>query len=378
MREKPKVAFFYFFLAAGGVERSFIQIANHWSEKVLVEFMVMERSGAFLPKLSPRVKLHSFDLIPHRLIHHFWLIIKMAKHFREAGYTHVITGMPASNLTVIIAKILSFKKMKVIISEHGSTGEWLKVRKKNMAVKALVGVLVLAFYRVADGIIAVSHGIKDELARFALLDMRRIKVIYNPFTPAKVSSSAGGTIHPWFKAGKKTPVIVAIGRLERVKDFPTLLSAFAELRRSLPARLIILGEGAERARLEARIEALGLQDAVALPGFKPNAQDFLARADLFVQSSLTEGLPTVLLEALSQGTQVVTTDNGSGTREILRDGKLGSIVPVGDAGALSRAMKASLTHAFHVPKATLKKGIKAFSAAKAFDAYERLCFGHAL
>jgi glycosyltransferase involved in cell wall biosynthesis len=103
-------------------------------------------------------------------------------------------------------------------------------------------------------------------------------------------------------------------------------------------RLIILGEGEERRRLEAMIDAMGLAGDVDLRGFVENPYAYMSRADAFVLSSRWEGLPTVLIEALACGCPVVATDCPSGPREILQGGEYGALVPVGDAAALCDAM----------------------------------------
>ena len=114
------------------------------------------------------------------------------------------------------------------------------------------------------------------------------------------------------------------------------------MRRRRPARLIILGEGEDRPALEALAGELGVAEDVALPGFCANALAYMARSAVFVLSSRWEGLPTVLIEALAAGTRVVSTDCPSGPREILEDGRLGALVPVGDAPALAGAIADTL------------------------------------
>jgi glycosyltransferase involved in cell wall biosynthesis len=101
---------------------------------------------------------------------------------------------------------------------------------------------------------------------------------------------------------------------------------------------MILGDGEDRAALTALASELGVAQDVALPGFQENAAGYMARSAVFVLSSGWEGLPTVLIEALATGTRVVSTDCPSGPREILQDGRLGALVPVGDVAALARAM----------------------------------------
>jgi glycosyltransferase involved in cell wall biosynthesis len=126
------------------------------------------------------------------------------------------------------------------------------------------------------------------------------------------------------------PVVLAVGRLSHVKDFGTLIRAFALVRREHLARLVILGEGPKRKRLEALVRKLGLENDVRLPGFVKNPYAYMARARLLVVSSLTETGPNVLIEALACGIPVVATDCDYGPREILQGRWFGSLVPVRD------------------------------------------------
>jgi glycosyltransferase involved in cell wall biosynthesis len=198
--------------------------------------------------------------------------------------------------------------------------------------------LLRTFYPWASCVVAVSHGAADDLARTSGLPRNRVRVVYNPvITPSIMALARQKPDHPWFAPGQP-PVILGVGRLTKQKDFPTLIRAFAEVRRRRPARLIILGEGEDRPLLESLVGELGLSDAVALPGFRENAMAYMAGSALFVLSSAWEGLPTVLIEALAAGTRVVSTDCPSGPREILQEGRLGVLVPVGDVAALAEAM----------------------------------------
>jgi len=148
-----------------------------------------------------------------------------------------------------------------------------------------------------------------------------------------------------------------------------LIRAFAEVRRQRPARLIILGEGEERAELEALIGQLGVAADVSLPGFRDNAMAYMAKSAVFVLSSAWEGLPTVLIEALAAGTRVVSTDCPSGPREILQGGRLGALVPVGDAPALAIAIAATLDRSVD---AVPTEALKPFTRDAAVDHYLQL------
>ena len=137
-------------------------------------------------------------------------------------------------------------------------------------------------------------------------------------------------------------MVLAAGRLATEKDYPTLLRAFAEVARSRPARLVILGQGPERESLLELATWLGIEDRFDLPGFDVNPFRYMARASVFVLSSRYEGFPNVLAQAMACGTPVVSTDCRSGPSEMLEDGRWGRLVPVGDWRAMARAIEGTL------------------------------------
>ena len=195
-----------------------------------------------------------------------------------------------------------------------------------------------------DGIIAVSRGVAEDVAQLIGCPLDRIRVAPNPtVTPELAQLAAEPLAHRWFGPGAP-PVILGVGRLMPQKDFPTLIRAFAALRAERDCRLILLGEGPERGRLEALVADLGLGDVVELPGFVLNPYAYMARAAVFVLSSLFEGLPNALTEALAVGTPLVSTDCPNGPREILDGGRYGRLVPVGDSAALTQAIRQTLAH----------------------------------
>jgi glycosyltransferase involved in cell wall biosynthesis len=194
-------------------------------------------------------------------------------------------------------------------------------------------------YPRADAIVCVSAGVAEDLRRYLTLPAGRITIIHNPIQILAEEPSA--RLHPWL-GDRGQPVILGAGRLSRQKDFMTLLHAFALLS-DLPAhRLMIIGEGPERAHLEREAVRLGIAERVTLPGFVTNPRACMAASSLFVLSSAWEGFGNVLVEAMAVGTPVVSTDCPSGPREILQDGALGPLVPVGDAPALARAIRQAL------------------------------------
>lgn len=200
--------------------------------------------------------------------------------------------------------------------------------------------LVPRFYARAQVIIAVATEVADNLSSLGI--ETPVEVIPNAVEIAFASERAQEAAdHPWLE-GRDRPTVIQVGRLVAKKDQLTLLEAFARVIRKRPAHLLIYGEGPMRRTLERRIAALGLSDCVALPGHTSNPFAAIARADLFVLSSISEGMPSALIEALACGTPAVSTDCPSGPAEILENGKVGPLVEVGNAAALAQAMLETL------------------------------------
>lgn len=195
------------------------------------------------------------------------------------------------------------------------------------------------WYPKADAVIVPSQGLAEEMRKKVAVMPERLHFIENPIVTPELSAMADEPVDdPWLRE-KRSPVILAVGSLEPRKDFATLLRAFARLRNRIPCRLIILGEGGERRRLEALAKELDVNGGLRLPGYELNPYRYMRRADAFVLSSRREGSGAVLVEALACGTPVVATDCPVGPAEILRDGEIGPLVAVGDEVALASAIE---------------------------------------
>ena len=137
-------------------------------------------------------------------------------------------------------------------------------------------------------------------------------------------------------------MVLSAARLAVQKDLGTMLRAFARVRARRAVRLVILGEGGERARLEDLARRLGVAEDVAMPGHVANPLAYMARAAVFALSSIYEGFGNVLVEALACGRPIVSTDCPGGPREVLDDGRYGRLVAVGDDAAFAAALEQAL------------------------------------
>jgi glycosyltransferase involved in cell wall biosynthesis len=330
------IAFFLPSVRGGGAQRVVVNLVQGIVERGLaVDVVLAVAEGVFLEQLPPAVRV--IDLRARRLLSS---LVPLTRYLSRERPRALISSLSHANLVALWAAKLARRGTPVVVTVHNTMSQ--STRQPGRMGGGLEPSLLRAFYPWASRIVAVSGGAADDLARTSGLPRGTVQVVYNPvITPELLALARQVPDHPCFTPGQPT-VILGVGRLTRQKDFPTLIRAFAVLRRRRSARLVILGEGEERAHLEALAEELGVAEDVSLPGFRENAMAYMARAGLFVLSSEWEGLPTVLIEALAAGAQVVSTDCPSGPREILQEGRLGALVPVGDVAALADAMLRAL------------------------------------
>ena len=298
----------------------------------------------------------------------------LVRYLRQERPQVLLSAMTDLNLVALWARRLARVPTELVISEHITLSQSLQsvTNRKKWRYRFLPP-LVARTYPWADAIIAVSAGMADDLSTVAEIPRERILTIYNPVvTPDLEEKSRAMCDHPWFAPGSP-PVLLAVGRLTAQKDFPTLLRAFVRVQRVRPVRLLLLGEGEDRTKLEALVRELGVAADVALPGFVLNPFPYMARAAVLVLSSLYEGLPTVVIEALACGCPVVSTDCPSGPAEILEGGRYGALVPVGDDAALAEAITATLD----VPRDRnrLRERAALFSADAKAEQYLRVLLG---
>ena len=197
-------------------------------------------------------------------------------------------------------------------------------------------------YRLTDAIVTTSKGVADDLVSHFGVAPARIRVVHNPVDVTAVTAAAREPLEPAHERAWSRPVIVAAGRLADAKNYPLLIDALAHLRRTVQARLFILGQGEREPALREQIARLGLGDAVVLCGFQSNPWKYISRADVFVLSSRYEGFGNVLVEAMACGVPVVATAS-PGTREIVTDGSDGLLVDRHEPAALAAALERMLT-----------------------------------
>jgi glycosyltransferase involved in cell wall biosynthesis len=313
-----------------------------------------------------------------------WTDLPAGARVVDLGASHVSTSLPALvrylrrnrpaallsdkdkvNRTALLARRLAGVDTRVAI--RVGTTVTTNLERRGWWARYSEYASIRLFYRFADAIITPSKGAAEDLAAIAGLPVNRVTVIPNPVLNETMQRKADQPIdHPWF-AGDGPPVILGVGELCARKDFSTLLRAFAKLRSARPCRLVIVGRGRQREALLSLAHHLGVAEDVDLLGFLDNPYPYMRKADLFALTSKCEGLPVVLIEALALGTPAVATDCPSGPREILRDGRYGPLVAVGDVEALAEQLMATLDHP--LSRETLLQAALPYAATSSAQAY---------
>lgn len=331
MPNHPPIAIYLPYFDNGGVERMLVNLAlGMASLGQQVQFIVCKSSRPYLATLSGHAELIELgEGGPSELIE------RTATYLRNAQPCVLLTAKEPDIALASAALVKSGISCRLYI--RAVTNHLQRLRYTNFIRRWYELRNIRHLYRKADGIVAVSNGVADDVRHIVGKHCPSITTARNPvITDDLFRRAQSMPSHPWFDGD--IPIILGIGRFSRAKNFPLLLEAFAQVRQQRPCRLILLGKGRQQGRLEQLSARLGVAQDVDMPGYVENPYPYLRHASLFVLSSLWEGSPNVLTEALALGCPVVATDCPSGPREILQDGKFGSLVPMNDATALAQAM----------------------------------------
>jgi glycosyltransferase involved in cell wall biosynthesis len=370
MSRAPDASFFIPNLSMGGAQRVTLNIANGLAERGFnVDLLIAYPDGELRSELDENVELVNLDVplvpgvgllagVPH-----------VRSYFRRAKPDVFISTMTFVNVVTLLSTFKDADDTRIVLAEHDTFGmpHGTKVRLTQFLARYL--------YPRADQVIAVSEGVAQSVVAGTRITASAVSVIHNPIDVEAIRDEAAAPVdHPWLNADELS-VILGVGRMARQKDFPTLIHAMDRLRSQRGnVRLIIAGEGAALDELRELVTRLELDDVVDLPGYVENVYAYLGHADVFALSSIREGLPTVLIEALACGTPVVSTDCPSGPREILDDGAFGPLVPVGDPQALAVALEETLSDP--LPPSTLRSRSDDFAPEVAIDNYAALIDGY--
>ncbi len=354
------VAVFLTSMRIGGAQRVARNLCSGLVENGhSVDLVLVEAEGELLEELPPEVSVVGLDASRVTTS-----ALPLRRYLRAREPDVLYAMMTEINVAAIAARRLARVGTRLVVSEHNTPSASTDGIKDRLALR-----LAALAYPHADRTVAVSHGVREDLRRFVDVDAT---VIYNPVDVERIRRRAAEPLdHDWF-ADPSLRVVTSAGRHVPQKGFDTLLRAFAALGDD-DARLVLLGEGEQRASLRRLADELGVGERVAFPGFVDNPFAYMGRADAFVLSSWYEGFGNVLIEAMATGCPVVSTDCPSGPSEILENGTYGPLVPVKDPDRMAEAIGEVLREP--PDPDVLSERADDFSIPAVTAAYEDVLFG---
>ena len=400
-RGPARLTFFLDHLRGGGLQKVWVTLAGALASRGHeVDLAVCEPDGPLRDELHERVRLVglprsprwqataaaarliratavsvAYPVLAHRLSATFPFLPGLAGHLRARRPDAALAASPYMNIEAGLARRLAGVSSRLIVSEH------IHLTPEHALSRGWSGRLLPALLRMAydeaSAVVAVSHGVAADMARRTGISGARIRTIYNPIVPPDLEARARAPLdHPWFAPGAP-PVVLGAGRLGAAKDFPTLLRATALALQHRRVHLVIIGDASSpdktakrQAELMRLADELGIAGALSLPGYVPNPFAYMARAAVFVLSSIHEGFGNVVAEALACGCPVVSTDCPSGPAEILDDGRFGALVPVRDPNAMADAILRTIDSP--PERAVLTARAEMFTIARSVDQWAAL------
>ena len=286
----------------------------------------------------------------------------------------VSSFMLKSNRVAIFTKLFFAPQLRVVLNVHESMSQHLKYDYICPLERGLHAWLSRLIFLKADLIIAVAEGVKHDIVSNFGADPNKIVVIPNPIDLQLIRQKGQEPIEEEFLNQSGESLIVAVGRLVRLKGFDLLIKAFSMLPSQIQTQLIIIGDGEEYLRLKNLIGLLGLQGRVHLLGGKENPWKYMARSDIVVLSSLTEAFPNVIGEAFALEKPVLATECSPGIRDYLNEGESGLLVESGNITALTNGLRLMLTDKSLCIKMA-KRGaeqVKAYDVSTIVEKYEKV------
>lgn len=337
MESPPLVAHLIYRLDIGGLETLLVDAINRMpAHKYRHAVICLTDYTEFAQRITrPGVELHALHKPPGLGLGAHKRLFKLLRAMRPTVLHTYNLGTIEYHATALLAGV-----PVRVHAEHGrDAGDPQGVnRKHNLLRRLLVPVI--------DRYVPVSRDLERWLRGTVGIPQAKVELIDNGVDTERFRPATEASLEAWSAPvdGRAPFVIGTVGRLQDVKDQATLIEAFARLRAMLPEhrarlRLVLVGDGPLRGRLEQSIADAGLQDCAWLAGPRSDVAPPMRSFSLFALSSIAEGTPVTMLEAMASGLPVVSTAVG-GIPDLVQDGATGTLVPVGDAAQLAEALAA--------------------------------------
>lgn len=335
MKEKVKISIITPSLNGGGAEKVAVNLANHYaSSGYCVDLVVFSLVGPYQALIGENVNLVNLGVARSR-----YVFFEIRRYLRSNSSALILSVIRDANIFVGIAAYgLSIQSL---VFREANTMDAIEAQwtPKKVSYK----LLMKCAYRLANCILANSNDTKLDLLKNKIIPENKVKVIRNPVLPPGYQQLKTKSLDEAWFFERDSKVVLSVGRLHRQKNFPFLLSVFEEVyKTNNSARLMIVGDGEEKDHLLDLIDKKGLSNVAKIVGFQYNIYPYYENAAVFALTSDWEGFGNVLVEALSVGLPVISTNCPGGPKMILKKGKYGALIPLGDREAFVRALLKAL------------------------------------
>jgi glycosyltransferase involved in cell wall biosynthesis len=346
----------------GGAERAAVTLANELSRRFeRVDLIAMDPSGPLRDLLAEEV--HIVDLGTSQGRHTF---LKLVSYLRREKPDIVMSLLTVPTILLGLTKVVLMKRSPYLVGSERSY--YSDIYEREGRARVLYSLYYLAAriaYRLTDCNIALTTGIRDRMVSRNLVKRSKTVVL-----PNAIDLSKRVVLNRLKRSDGRSMNLLAIGRLNELKDYPTMIRAVKIVQENYDVHLDILGEGESRDLLSLLIHELGLEKQIFLHGNVLETQTWFEETDVFVLSSLAEGFPNVLLEALAHGVPIVSTDCPTGPRDIVNCQEFGELIPMRNPKALAEAL--IRVHENNYDQEVLRKRAEDFDVMEICLHYETL------
>ena len=362
MKNNKTICLFIPHLKKGGAENLTVNLANLFIKNEFTVKLVILSDIKKNYELNSRVDIINFN--KKRTFYSFFAILNF---LLKSNKMICISSLKHINIILIIVNLLLMRKHYLISIETNTFSNHKLYTKKYISFY-LITFLSQILYPFLNFIITPSFGVYEEIKQYLFIDNKKIKKIFNPIDIKYIKKLSTLNIPKEFNNKNKN--IVAVGRLTWEKDYETLIKSMKFLIEVVDANLYIIGEGILYKQLNKLINDTKLNKNVFLLGYVDNPYIFIKNADLFVLSSISEGLPTSLIEALILQPNIISTNCKYGPAEILQNGKFGKLIPQKQPILLSKEIANSLSRP--IKKNNIDNYINTFSEDNVLSEYIKI------
>ncbi|MFV8836442.1 glycosyltransferase [Aquisalimonas sp. APHAB1-3] len=317
--------------AAGGAEKVAVNLANDFAKRGhRVTFLVLKSSGPYDSDLDPEIKVVNLNTRAR------WGVLSLRRFLRKDDSEAYVGAKRDINILLCFSSI--FLKKNIVLREANTLHA---VARRSFFSRLGRFLLLKLAYGKSSAVICNSNGTANDLVSRRIVSRAKTHVIANPVLPGwrVLEEKVHDAIENDWLNSSDVHVFLAVGRLHPQKNHSLLLAAFQIVSQKLrSARMIIIGSGPLKSELSLEAEELGIENKIEFIPFVENPFPYYLACEAFVLTSRYEGFGNVLVEALSTGAKVVSTECDGGPPEILGYGEYGALVPVHDHYRIAEAM----------------------------------------